>query len=182
MMRILSDEVPEIRSPVYKINATISNLWFSRSILQVGIALSLIALATIFINSTTHVAYGLATQFTLGTFNHTALEKHTKVFLDDLQQKGGPPIFTLSPEKARAVLSGLQASVPVKMLPAEIENRTIPGGPGGKDTSITIVRPANSSNQTLPVVIYIRGGGWVLGGFDTHERLVRELANKQMWS
>jgi acetyl esterase len=120
----------------------------------------------------------LATQFSLGTFNHTGLEKNTKAFLDSLQQKGGPPIYTLSPEKARAVLSELQASIPVKKLPAIIENRTIPGGPGGKDVSITIVRPANSNNQTLPVAMYFHGGGWVLGGFDTHERLVRELANK----
>jgi acetyl esterase len=120
----------------------------------------------------------MATQFSLGTFNHTGLEKQTRAFLDDQQQKDGPPIFTLSPEKARAVLLGLQASVAVKKLPADIENRTIPGGPGGKDTSITIVRPPSSSNETLPVVIYIHGGGWVLGGFDTHERLVRELANK----
>jgi len=143
-----------------------------------AIALSLIALAIIFINCTTQVGHGLATQFSLGTFNHTGLEKQTRAFLDDSQQKDGPPIFTLSPEKARTVLSGLQASVAVKMLPAEIENRTIPGGPGGKNVSITIVRPPNSSNQTLPIVIYIHGGGWVLGGFDTHERLVRELANK----
>jgi acetyl esterase len=125
----------------------------------------------------TQVGHGLATRFSLGTFNHDGLEKLTRAFLDDLQEKGGPPIYTLSPEKARAVLSGLQASIPVKMLPAEIENRTIPGGPGGH-TSITIVRPANSSNETLPVVIYIHGGGWVLGGFDIHERLVRKLANK----
>ena len=120
----------------------------------------------------------MAPQFSLGTFNHTGLEKHTQAFLDDLQQKGGPPIYTLSPEKARTVLSELQASVTVKKLPAEIENRTIPAGRGGNDTSITIVRPPNSRNETLPVVIYIHGGGWVLGGFDTHERLVRELANK----
>jgi acetyl esterase len=26
-------------------------------------------------------------------------------------------------------------------------------------------------------MMYFHGGGWVLGGFDTHERLVRELAN-----
>jgi acetyl esterase len=26
--------------------------------------------------------------------------------------------------------------------------------------------------------MYFHGGGWVLGGFDTHERLVRVLANK----
>jgi acetyl esterase len=46
------------------------------------------------------------------------------------------------------------------------------------EISITIVRPPDSSNQTLPVVMFFHGGGWVLGGFDTHERLVRELANK----
>ena len=174
----MSDRSTGARSSVYKVNATIPNLWYSRSVVKGGIALSLIALAIILIICAPQVGYGLATQFSLGTFNHTGLEKHTQAFLDDLQQKGGPPIYTLSPEKARAVLSGLQASTPVKMLPAEIENRTISGGPGGQDISITIVRPANGSNQTLPVVIYIHGGGWVLGGFDTHERLVRELANK----
>jgi acetyl esterase len=177
MTRVLSDEVPEVRSSVYKINATIPNRWYSRSMVEGGIALSLIALAIILLTAP-QVAYGVATQFSFGTFNHTGLEKQTRAFLDDSQQKDGPPIFTLSPQKARTVLSGLQASVAVKMLPAEIENRTIPGGPGGKNVSITIVRPPNSSNQTLPVVMYFHGGGWVLGGFDTHERLVRELANK----
>ena len=161
-----------------EVRSTIPNRWYTRYAIEGGIALSLIALAIIFINCTTQVGYGLATQFSLGTFNHTGLEKNTKAFLDGLQQKGGPPIYTLSPEKARAVLSELQASIPVKKLPAVIENRTIPGGPGGKDISITIVRPANSNNQTLPVAMYFHGGGWVLGGFDTHERLVRELANK----
>ena len=174
----MSDRTTGARSSVYKVNATIPNLWYSRSVVKGGIALSLIALAIILIICAPQVGYGLATQFSLGTFNHTGLEKHTQAFLDDLQQKGGPPIYTLSPEKARAVLSGLQASIPVKKLPAVIENRTISGGPSGQDISITIVRPANGSNQTLPVVIYIHGGGWVLGGFDTHERLVRELSNK----
>jgi acetyl esterase len=166
------------RNPACKINTPIRNPWYARSMTPGAIALSLIALAIMLINCTTQVGHGLATQFSLGTFNHTGLEKQTRAFLDDSQQKDGSPIFTLSPEKARTVLSGLQASIAVKMLPAEIENSTIPGGPGGKNVSITIVRPPNSSNQTLPVVIYIHGGGWVLGGFDTHERLVRELANK----
>ena len=167
----------EVSGSVYKISATNPTRWY-RSAIEVGIALSLIALTIIFINCTPQVGYGLATQFSLGTFNHTGLEKNTKAFLDSLQQKGGPPIYTLTPEKARAVLSEIQASTPVKKLSAIIENRTIPGGPDGKDVSITIVRPANSNNQTLPVAMYFHGGGWVLGGFDTHERLVRELANK----
>lgn len=71
---------------------------------------------------------------------HSELEQNTRAFLDNLQKQGGPPIYTLSPDKARAVLSGLQASIPVKKLPAGIENRIIPGSPdGSKNVSITIV-------------------------------------------
>ena len=110
--------------------------------------------------------------------NYDGVEPNTRSFLKSLQQNPGPPIYTLSPDKARAVLSGLQASNAVQKLPADIENRTIPGGPNAKEISITIVRPQSNSNETLPVVMYFHGGGWVLGGFDTHERLVRELANK----
>src|SRR5918999_355910 len=111
------------------------------------------------------------------THNYTDVEQKTRTFLESLQEQGGPPIYTLSPQEARAVLSNLQAAGPVAILPADIENRTIPGGPNGQ-ISIQIIRPPSSNDRTLPVVVYTHGGGWVLGGFDTHERLVRELANQ----
>jgi acetyl esterase/lipase len=113
----------------------------------------------------------------MNTSSFKGVEQHTRAFLESLQQNPGPPLYTLSPEQARDVLSGLQVSIPVKKLPADIEDRTVPGGPNGTDISIQIVRPPGGSNETLPVVIYLHGGGWVLGNFDTHERLVRELAN-----
>jgi acetyl esterase len=84
----------------------------------------------------------------------------------------------LVPEEARDVLSSLQ-STSVQKIPAEIENKTIPNGPNG-EISIKIIRPSKDiikNNEKLPVVMYFHGGGWVLGGFDTHERLLRELAN-----
>ncbi len=81
----------------------------------------------------------------------------------------------MTPSEARSVLSGLQAA-PIEKLPAEIENKTIPVGPND-EISIQIVKPPGTGNETLPVVMYFHGGGWVLGGFDTHERLLRELAN-----
>ena len=62
------------------------------------------------------------------------------------------------------------------MMPADIQEIDIPGGPTGK-VHVHIVRPQGST-EALPVTMYYHGGGWVLGGFDTHERLVRELANK----
>jgi acetyl esterase/lipase len=40
---------------------------------------------------------------------------------------------------------------------------------------VRIVRPPDAAG-TLPVILYIHGGGWVLGNAGTHDRLVRELA------
>lgn len=114
----------------------------------------------------------------MSRISYSELEQNARALLNNLQQQGGPPIYTLSPDKARAVLSGLQTSTPVQKLQADVENRTIPGGSNSKDVSITIVRPRNSRVEPLPVVIFTHGGGWVLGGFDTHERLVREIAIK----
>ena len=111
----------------------------------------------------------------IDTFDYSTVEQKTRGFLESLQKSGGPPLYTLTPNDARAVLSGLQ-SAPVQKPPAEIDSQTIQGGPNG-EISIKIVRPHGSGNETLPAVVYFHGGGWVLGGFDTHERLLRELAS-----
>jgi acetyl esterase len=41
---------------------------------------------------------------------------------------------------------------------------------------VRIVRPKHLIGR-LPVVIYFHGGGWVLGDKETHDRLIREIAN-----
>jgi acetyl esterase len=78
----------------------------------------------------------------MGTYDYTGVEQNTRAFLESLQKNEGPPLYKLSPQQARAVLSGLQAA-PVTKLPAEIENRIIPGGPTG-EISIQIIRPPSS--------------------------------------
>src|SRR5260221_8001235 len=99
----------------------------------------------------------------------------TQAFIAKLAAGGGPPLYTLSPTDARAVLTSVQASVAVTKLPADIEDRMIPGGPTG-EVSIRIVRPQGTTGA-LPVVMYFHGGGWILGDKETHDRLVRETAN-----
>ena len=43
------------------------------------------------------------------------------------------------------------------------------------DVRVRIVRP-KYADPTLPLILYMHGGGWVLGNAATHDRLVRELA------
>ena len=102
------------------------------------------------------------------------LDPQGQAFLDQLAAADGPPLYSLSYTAARAVLDTLQAG-PVNMLPARISERTVPGGPTGP-VSVHVVQPEGAKGD-LPGIVYIHGGGWVLGNFKTHERLVRELAN-----
>lgn len=103
-----------------------------------------------------------------------AIEPTTRAFLDSLNSKGGKQLYELSVEDARSVLSNVQ-KIDVKKLPADIEDRNIPGGPKGQ-VSIRIVRP-KGNREILPVVMYFHGGGWVLGDKDVFDRLIREIAN-----
>ncbi|MFC5528226.1 alpha/beta hydrolase [Cohnella yongneupensis] len=105
------------------------------------------------------------------TAGEVVLEPEAQKVADETAKP--PYLYDLGPQKARKQLDKTQAR-PVKMLPADIQNATIKGGPTGK-VSVTIVRPKQAKGN-LPVVLYSHGGGWVTGNFGTHERLVRELA------
>jgi acetyl esterase/lipase len=84
-----------------------------------------------------------------------------------------PWLFTLDPKRGRAALEEAQAGQ-VNTLPVDIEDLTIADGPSGK-LPLRILRPLYTQ-APLPVIIYLHGAGWVFGGMQTHDRLVRELA------
>jgi acetyl esterase len=92
-------------------------------------------------------------------------------FLDVLNGAGGPPMETTTPAEARAVLEGAQKGA--QLPPAEVTTKSITVD--GTTVPLFIVRPPGTAGQTLPVFIFIHGGGWVLGDFPTHERLIRDL-------
>jgi acetyl esterase len=100
------------------------------------------------------------------------LEPTAKAFVEGLT--GGKPIQTLSPTEARAVLSNVQKAADVKLADVQIKDVALPIGPTGT-TNIRVIRPAGATG-VLPVIVYMHGGGWVLGDRDTHDRLIRELA------
>ncbi|WP_434601401.1 alpha/beta hydrolase [Pseudomonas sp. Z4-7] len=100
------------------------------------------------------------------------VEHNTQAFLDALNAGTGKPLEQLSPKDARAVLVGAQAGVKLTLPKADVSEKTIQVD--GQSISLTIVRPAGVKGE-LPAFMFFHGGGWVLGDFPTHERLVRDL-------
>ena len=59
---------------------------------------------------------------------------------------------------------------------AKVETRAIPG-PGG-ELPVRVYTPAEAGSGPSPVLVYFRGGGWVIGDLDTHDGICRSLANR----
>jgi acetyl esterase/lipase len=83
-----------------------------------------------------------------------------------------PFLWELGYEQARKALDDLQAG-PVAKLPVDEEWVTVPSTAG--DVGVRIIKPQRAEG-TLPVILYLHGGGWVLGNAGTHDRLARQLA------
>jgi len=117
----------------------------------------------------TLLALSVSSAFAAGD---SGVEHNTQAFLDALNSGTGKPIEQLSPKDARAVLVGAQSGVKLTLPKADVSEKTIKVD--GQSISLNIVRPAGVKG-TLPVFMFFHGGGWVLGDFQTHERLVRDL-------
>jgi acetyl esterase len=83
-----------------------------------------------------------------------------------------PFVYELGADGARKVLDDIQAA-PVDKLDVADKWITVPAEVG--DVRVRIVKPVGATDD-LPAILYVHGGGWILGNADTHDRLVRELA------
>lgn len=99
------------------------------------------------------------------------LSNAVKTFLKPLNG-GGPGLETLSKEAARKVLVDAQAAFPVDLSGIEESEKAITAD--GLTVKLNIVRPQGEKGIT-PVFIFIHGGGWILGDYPTHKRMVRDL-------
>lgn len=93
-------------------------------------------------------------------------------FLKGLNSGDGKPMEQLSPADARQVLVGAQQSVPVDYSGIEETEKTITQN--GLTVTIHIVKPQGAKGN-IPVFMFFHGGGWVLGDYPTHRRIVRDL-------
>jgi len=94
------------------------------------------------------------------------------VFLKSLAAGGGKAMEQMTPAEARAALVSTQSRIVVDLRKADVTEQII--NSHGQTVKLVVVRPAGAT-EPLPVFMFFHGGGWVLGDFPTHERLVRDL-------
>ncbi|MFI6041460.1 alpha/beta hydrolase [Nocardia sp. NPDC051321] len=100
-----------------------------------------------------------------------ALEPAAQEFVDATSEP--PFLYQLTPEEGRKAVDSVQDS-PIFKPEIDEEWITIDCGPTGS-VRARIVKPRGAT-ETLPVIVYTHGAGWVFGDAHTHDRLVRDLA------
>jgi acetyl esterase len=102
------------------------------------------------------------------------LDPQARAFIAELQAANVPPVETLTPAEIRALqgafvprMSGRPEDV------ARVEDRTI-DGPGGP-LPVRVYTPAAAPRGIL---VYLHGGGWVIGSIATADAACRALARR----
>ena len=105
------------------------------------------------------------------------LHPQTQALLELIEKSGLPPTHTLAPTAARQFYRERRFySQPAPPAVSQVRD-LMAGGPHG-EIPLRLYRPLGSAaSETLPVLVYYHGGGWVIGDLDTHDTLCRELAN-----
>lgn len=100
------------------------------------------------------------------------LSQDVKEFLKPLNAEGNLPLESLPVADARNVLTGAQEAFKVDLLGIEESEKIVESA--GFSITLNIVRPEGEQGIT-PAFMFIHGGGWVLGDYPTHKRMVRDL-------
>jgi len=100
----------------------------------------------------------------------TELDPQVEAYLHDLSAEGVPPLYTLSVSDARDTYRRLSV-VDDPDPSVETADQRVPGPAGAIP-----IRTYDPGDSDGPVVVFLHGGGWMLGGLDTHDALCRALA------
>lgn len=104
-----------------------------------------------------------------------ALDLHLAGFLESFAGSGAKPLPQSTPEEARGLMLHLARAVraPESVVDLHgVEDLTVPGATGS--LRARLYRP--SAERHLATVVYLHGGGFVIGDLDTHDNICRELA------
>jgi acetyl esterase len=104
-----------------------------------------------------------------------ALDLHLAGFLESFAGSGAKPLPQSTPEEARGLMLHLARAVRAPEAVVDlhrVEDLTVPGAAGS--LRARLYRP--SAERHLATVVYLHGGGFVIGDLDTHDNICREVA------
>ena len=101
------------------------------------------------------------------------LNTKTEEFISELEAQDNKPLYKLTPALAREFLQNLQKEN-YKEIPADVKDITIFTDIAG-DVNLRVVRPKDNEEK-LPAILYIHGGGWVIGDKNCFDMLIRKIA------
>jgi acetyl esterase len=100
-----------------------------------------------------------------------------QIILDMIRLAGRPPFEALTPDEARQAYIASRAVLGPEPQPVAVSRELSCPGPHGA-IPLRLYRPAGSeAGQLLPAMVYYHGGGWLLGGLDSHDAMCRHFAN-----
>lgn len=107
-----------------------------------------------------------------------ALNPEVENLLEMSRKAGARPFQDLTPEQARAVYAAARDVLqPATEDVASVRDVTIPTKTGG--LALRVFRGAGTQpDETLPCLVFLHGGGWVIGDLESHDRVCRAFANR----
>jgi acetyl esterase len=100
-----------------------------------------------------------------------------QIILDMIRLAGRPPFDALTPDEARQAYMASRAVLGQVPQPVAVSRDLACPGPHG-EIPLRLYRPGGSeAGQVLPALVYYHGGGWLLGGLDSHDAVCRHFAN-----
>ncbi len=101
----------------------------------------------------------------------TRIDPQVRAFLDQIN-KDPSPFWELPQPKPQEILTGLQNMTPVDMSGVTTTEQTITQD--GQSVKIYIMKPEHITGKP-GVLLFIHGGVWIVGNFENHQRLLRDL-------
>ncbi len=99
------------------------------------------------------------------------IDPQVRSFLADLN-KDSSPFWKLPQPKPQEILTALQNKTPVDMSGVVITERTITQD--GRTVKLYVMTPQQLTGKP-GVLLFIHGGVWIVGNFQNHQRLLRDL-------
>lgn len=99
------------------------------------------------------------------------IDPQVRAFLADLN-KDSSPFWELPQPKPQEILTALQNKTPVDMSGVSTVEKTI--NQDGRTVKLYIMTPQHHS-ENPGVLLFIHGGVWIVGNFQNHKRLLRDL-------